>query len=290
MRLATVDDRLCILVDDRATDVERASDGRFPSTAEAALQHWEDLVEWGQSRTVDDALPLGAQRVGPPISRPTQVFAVGLNYRSHAAETGHSAPDSPPVFTKFVTCLAGPRDTVTLPSPNVDWEVELVVVIGRAAEKVSESDAWNHVAGLTVGQDLSERSVQLAGPVPQFSLAKSFPGFGPLGPSIVTLDEIATPDDLELSCRLDGELLQKGRTSDMIFSVPELIARLSAICPLLPGDVIFTGTPAGVGLARKPRRFLTPGSTLVSSIEGIGELSNPLIAGPEYEARKRLDD
>jgi 2-keto-4-pentenoate hydratase/2-oxohepta-3-ene-1,7-dioic acid hydratase in catechol pathway len=142
---------------------------------------------------------------------------------------------------------------------------------------VSEKDAWRHVAGLTIGQDLSERAVQLAGPVPQFSLGKSYPGFSPIGPVIVTPDEFSDPNDLALGCAVDGEVLQDGRTKDLIFSVPELVARLSAVLPLLPGDVIFTGTPSGVGMARDPQRFLVPGTTLVSTIEGIGELRNPLV-------------
>jgi 2-keto-4-pentenoate hydratase/2-oxohepta-3-ene-1,7-dioic acid hydratase in catechol pathway len=124
--------------------------------------------------------------------------------------------------------------------------------------------------------------VQLAGPVPQFSLGKSYPGFGPIGPAVVTPDELADPDDLELSCSVDGQVLQKGRTSQMIFSVPELIARLSAVCPLLPGDLVFTGTPPGVGMARKPQQWLQPGTTLVSEVKGIGTMRNPIVAGPEY--------
>jgi len=160
----------------------------------------------------------------------------------------------------------------------VDWEVELVVVVGRRAENVAEEHAWSHVAGVTVGQDLSERAVQMTGPVPQFSLGKSFPGFGPIGPAIVSSDELSDPDDLELACSVDGEVLQRGRTRDMVFSVPELVARISAVCPLLPGDIIFTGTPPGVGMARTPPRFLSGGTTLVSTIEGVGELRNPMVA------------
>src|SRR5207245_10139923 len=163
-----------------------------------------------------------------PVLAPSQVFGIGLNYREHAAESGVDAPDVPPVFTKFRSCLAGPSAAVGLPSDRVDWEVELVAVIGRSAERVREEKAWSCVAGLMVGQDLSERTVQLTGPVPQFSLGKSFPGFGPIGPALVTLDDIADPDDLALRCGVDGETLQEGRTRDMIFPVPELIARLSA--------------------------------------------------------------
>jgi 2-keto-4-pentenoate hydratase/2-oxohepta-3-ene-1,7-dioic acid hydratase in catechol pathway len=224
-------------------------------------------------------VPYTPADLGAPLLRPAQVFGIGLNYRDHAAESGVGVPAAPAVFTKFRTCLTGPYDAVRLPSGQVDWEVELVVVIGRRAERVAEEQAWSYVAGVTVGQDLSERSVQLAGPVPQFSLGKSFPGFGPFGPAIVTPDELADPDDLELACFLDDEVLQKGRTRDMVFSVPELVARLSAVCPLLPGDLIFTGTPPGVGMARQPPRFLTAGATLISTVENVGELRNLLVAG-----------
>ncbi|MDT7644765.1 MAG: hypothetical protein QOC75_1765, partial [Pseudonocardiales bacterium] len=245
---------------------------------DAVFDQWDELREWAAARGNHGAEPYSRDQLGAPVLNPKQVFAIGLNYRDHAAESGVAVPSAPAVFTKFATCLTGPYDTVQLPSDKVDWEVELVVVIGRRAWQVSEESAWSHVAGLTVGQDLSERAVQLVGPVPQFSLGKSYPGFGPIGPAIVTSDELADPDDLSLICALDEELLQKGRTRDMVFSVSELIARLSAVCPLLPGDVIFTGTPPGVGMARTPARYLTGDTTLVSAIDGIGELRNPLIA------------
>ena len=189
------------------------------------------------------------------------------------------------MFTKFQTSITAPNATVTLPSSSVDWEVELVIAIGHGGVAIAESEAWSHVAGLMVGQDLSERAVQLAGPAPQFSLGKSYPGFAPLGPASVSVDEVDDPDDLELGCALDGEVLQHGRTSDMIFSVPELIGRISAVCPLLPGDIIFTGTPSGVGAARTPPRFLPPGSTLSSYVSGVGELRNHFVAAPDYLER-----
>lgn len=148
------------------------------------------------------------------------------------------------MFTKYVTSISGPVTEVALPpGGHTDWEVELVAVIGARAEKVTEADAWSHIAGLAVGQDISERVVQLAGPAPQFSLGKPYPGFAPIGPWLVTPDEFDHPDDLELRCAINGEEVQKGRTRDLIFSVPALIAGLSAVLPLLPGDVIFTGTP-----------------------------------------------
>lgn len=179
----------------------------------------------------------------------------------------------PPVFTKYATSITGPVTEVALPEGgHTDWEVELVVVVGRRAYRVSEADAWSHIAGLTVGQDISERIIQMAGPAPQFSLGKSYPGFAPMGPWLVTPDEFDNPDDLELTCAINGEEVQRGRTRHLIFSVPTLIARLSEVLPLLPGDVIFTGTPAGVGLGRSPQRWLAPGDELVSAIAGIGEL------------------
>ncbi|MFF7186668.1 fumarylacetoacetate hydrolase family protein [Streptomyces sp. NPDC008222] len=177
------------------------------------------------------------------------------------------------VFTKFVTALTGPVTEVTLPpGGHTDWEVELVVVLGKEGRHVSEADAWSHVAGLTVGQDISERVLQMDGPAPQFSLGKSYPGFAPTGPWLVTPDEFDDPDDLELTCAVNGEEMQRGRSRQLVFSVPALIARLSGVLPLFPGDLIFTGTPAGVGLGRTPQRWLTAGDELVSSIEGIGEL------------------
>ncbi|MGA6160354.1 fumarylacetoacetate hydrolase family protein [Stenotrophomonas sp. NPDC087984] len=209
---------------------------------------------------------------------PRQVFAIGLNYRGHAEEASLAAPESPSVFTKFATSLTGPDTQLRLPSGRVDWEAELVVVMGRRAEHVAAGDAWSYVAGLTAGQDYSEREVQSVGPVPQFSLGKSFPGFAPTGPVLVTADEFADPDDLAIECLVNGESVQKSRTSSMIFPVPELIARLSAVCPLLPGDLIFTGTPAGVGHARTPQRYLRPGDEVITRIEGIGQLRQTCVA------------
>jgi 2-keto-4-pentenoate hydratase/2-oxohepta-3-ene-1,7-dioic acid hydratase in catechol pathway len=238
----------------------------------AAFNRWAQFTDWAAATPTGAGKPLDLTRLGPPVPRPRQVFALALNYPRHAAEARLDAPADPLVFTKFPACLTGPYATVALPSEHVDWEVELVVAIGRGGHQIPAAKAWSHVAGLTVGQDLSERRVQLAGPRPQFSLGKSFPGFGPTGPVLVTPDELADPDDLELSCAIEDTFLQHARSSEMIFPVPELIARISATCPLLPGDLIFTGTPAGVGHGRRPPRYLQPGDTLVSRIEGIGEM------------------
>ena len=277
MRIANVGDRLTLLTDAGRIDVERASRGRFSADPQAVYGRWREFREWasGVSSAADATAGEGA--LGAPAPRPTQVLAIGLNYRDHAAEGGLPIPEQPAVFTKFPTCLTGPEADVVLPTPFVDWEVELVVVIGVAAYRVSEAAAWDHVAGLTVGQDLSERVVQWrAGG--QFSLGKSYPGFGPMGPELVTPDELGDPDDLELGCTVNDEVMQQSRTANMVFSVPRLIVELSAVLPLLPGDVIFTGTPAGIGATREPRRFLQPGEVLTTWIEGIGRLRNRCVA------------
>jgi 2-keto-4-pentenoate hydratase/2-oxohepta-3-ene-1,7-dioic acid hydratase in catechol pathway len=281
MRLATVDGRAALVFGTAgAVDLARASQGRFGHEAQDAYARWEELVDFAASvdPTGEHAVGVAPEDFGNPVPSPRQVFAIGLNYADHATESSLALPEQPVVFTKFPSCLTGPSGDVELPPGNVDWEVELVVVIGQKAQRVHEDHGWDYVAGLSVGQDLSERILQQSGPVPQFSLGKSHPGFGPIGPVVVTPDELPNRDDLELSCLINGEQMQKGRTAQMIFSVPELVARLSAVTPLLPGDVIFTGTPAGVGLGRTPQRFLVPGDELVSYIEGIGSMRHHLIA------------
>lgn len=287
MRIANVAGRATLITSaDGSTglDVAKASDGRFPSDPQAVFEQWDELREWGTANSDRGDVTIRASELGPPTPLPRQVFAIGLNYAEHINESKMGRPPAPAVFTKFPTSITGPATPVLLPSPNVDWEVELVVAIGRRAFEVSQDAAWDHVAGLMVGQDLSERVVQLIGPVPQFSLGKSYPGFAPVGPYLVTPDEVPNRDDLELGCRVDDEVLQLGRTSDLIFDVAELIAKLSAVCPLLPGDIMFTGTPSGVGVARDPKRFLLPGQVLRSHIEGIGELSNEMVAGHTYKS------
>ncbi|MGW0998822.1 fumarylacetoacetate hydrolase family protein [Streptomyces sp. NPDC002520] len=274
MRIANLASRLVLITADGAVDVQKASGDLFSFDPQEVYSRWTEFRDWAAQADLGGAVPFDPAALGAPTPTPRQVFAAGLNYREHVTEAGFTAPEGmPPVFTKFPTSITGPVTEVKLPEGgHTDWEVELVVVVGRRAYQVSEADAWSHVAGLTVGQDISERVLQMAGPAAQFSLGKSFPGFTPMGPWLVTPDEFDNPDDLELTCAINGEEVQRGRTRQLIFSVPALIAKLSGVLTLLPGDVIFTGTPAGVGLGRSPQRWLAPGDELVSSIEGIGEL------------------
>lgn len=287
MRIANIAGRLAIVTGapgaETAVDVAKASDGRFGPDPQAVYEQWDDLRQWAAGASLPAGDPFDADELGSPAPAPRQVLAIGLNYRAHAAESGFAVPEGePPVFTKFASCITGARGEIVLPpGGHTDWEVELVAVIGRHAFGVPVEDALSYVAGYSVGQDISERTLQMAATPPQFSLGKSLPNFGPIGPWLTTLDEFDDPNDLELGCAIDGEQVQLGRTRDLIFSVPALIAKLSATLPLLPGDVIFTGTPSGVGLGRTPQRWLQPGEELVSSIEGIGELRHRFIADKE---------
>jgi 2,4-didehydro-3-deoxy-L-rhamnonate hydrolase len=264
----------------RGVELAAASGGRFGPDPMQALAAWDALREWAAGATPGAGAPLDPAALGPPVPQPRAVFAIGLNYRDHAREAGLELPAAPMVFTKFPGCLAGPNHDVVLSSNRVDWEAELVVVIGRAAQDVPESRALAHVAGYCVGQDVSDRRLQFQDKPPQFSLGKSLPGFGPIGPWLTSLDELRDPLDLAISCRIDGEPVQASRTRELIFNVPELVAYLSRHCTLAPGDLIFTGTPAGVGSVRRPPRYLAPGQLIETEIEGLGGLANRCVAKP----------
>jgi 2-keto-4-pentenoate hydratase/2-oxohepta-3-ene-1,7-dioic acid hydratase in catechol pathway len=281
MRIANVAGRLAVVSENRALDVATASGGTFSSDPQAVYDDWDAFVGWAATADFAAATEFTEDQLDAVVPRPRQIFAIGLNYREHAKESGFALPAEPVVFTKFASSLTGPRASVELPSDAVDYEVELVVVIGRWARQVAVEDAWEYVAGLTAGQDISERDVQSRGPAPQFSIAKSFPGFSPIGPAVVTPDEFPDRDGIRVRTLLwDGTELttkQDGNTNDLIFSVPELVSRLSQTLTLFPGDIIFTGTPSGVGNGKKPPVFLKKGQTLVTEIAGIGELRNQLV-------------
>jgi 2,4-didehydro-3-deoxy-L-rhamnonate hydrolase len=286
MRMANVDGRAKLIVEPglAAIDVADASGGGFGPEPASLYDRWSEFRAWAAETGADggdspfESIPFDPARAGPPSPAPRQVFAVALNYRDHAAESGHAPPADPLIFPKYVSAFSGPVSQVILPEGNVDWECELVAVIGTTAHHIGESEGWSYVAGLTVGQDISERVLQRKGPVPQFGLGKSYPGFAPTGPVLVTPDEFADPDDLAIGCEVNDEMVQAARTSDMIFSVPALIAFLAGVVTLLAGDVIFTGTPPGVGAGRRPPVFLAPGDDLTSHIEHIGELHQRFVA------------
>lgn len=281
MRIVNFAGRLGVLTGGGVVDVERASDGLFAASPQAIYPRWDEFRAWAAASPTTNVQPFDANLAGPPAPQPGQVFAIGLNYRAHAQEAGLELPEVPMVFTKFPASITGPVGTISLPAGAVDFEAELVAVIGRRAYHVDKADGWSYVAGLTAGQDLSERQLQLRPPAPQqYNLGKSYPGFAPIGPTLVTPDEFADPDDLELGCTVSGEEMQKARTRDLIFSVPQIIAYLSSVLPLSPGDVIFTGTPSGIGWTREPKRLLSPGDELVTRIEGIGEMRHSFASGP----------
>jgi 2-keto-4-pentenoate hydratase/2-oxohepta-3-ene-1,7-dioic acid hydratase in catechol pathway len=217
-------------------------------------------------------------RLHAPIGNPPRVFAIGLNYRDHAKEAGMAVPTTPVVFFKLTTAIVGPGEAIVLPknSTEPDYEAEFAFVIGKGGYRIASSAWREHVYGYTIVNDVSARDVQFA--TSQWSMSKSFPTFCPMGPAIVTADEIADPHALAIGLSIDGEVLQYSNTRELVFGVPALIEHLSSITPLLPGDVISTGTPPGVGLGRTPKRWLKPGEKVTVTIAGLGSLTNPVVA------------
>jgi 2-keto-4-pentenoate hydratase/2-oxohepta-3-ene-1,7-dioic acid hydratase in catechol pathway len=279
MRVLNINGRLSLGRDTGAVDVESASQGVFSADVQAIYQRWAEFTTWAGAYDGPADREYTDTDLGAPVPRPGSIFAIGLNYRDHAAEAGLQLPEQPMVFTKFPAAVTGPYDDIVLTSENVDFEVELVVVIGRSARNVAVSEAWSYVAGLTAGQDISDRGVQLAGPPPQqFNIGKSFEGFAPIGPALVTVDEFADPDDIGIGCSLAGAQMQKSRTGEFVFPIAEVIAYLSSVLTLRPGDLIFTGTPSGIGWARDPRRMIAAGEELVTQMDTIGEMRNRFVS------------
>jgi 2-keto-4-pentenoate hydratase/2-oxohepta-3-ene-1,7-dioic acid hydratase in catechol pathway len=221
----------------------------------------------------------GSPRLGAPIGAVPKFLGIGLNYRDHAEETGMPIPEAPIVFAKASSCVSGPNDPVLAPKDwtRMDYEVELAVVIGMPAKRVAKEDALGYVAGYCICNDVSERSLQKGGPG-EWIKAKSYDSFGPLGPWLVTTDEIPDPQNLDLSLDLNGMRMQTGNTSTMIFSAAELVSYISHYMTLQPGDVITTGTPPGVGMARNPRVFLKPGDEMALRVSGLGEQHLKVVA------------
>lgn len=280
MRLANLAGRSTIVTDDGIIDVAAASKGAFSPSIEKCLLQLERLRDWylatepkpTEAMASDDLF--GDRRLGPISPAPSQLFAVGLNYRLHAKEMEMDLPEHPIIFAKFASSLSGPYDDLPLPGPTTDFEAELVVVIGAAARRVDEAHALEVVAGYCVGQDYSERTIQVRGPSAQFSLSKSFQNFSPTGPWLTTTDEVPDPNALAIRCSVNDVLFQDSNTHDMVFSVPQIISYLSSFVELRPGDLIFTGSPHGVGKGHNPPVFLKPGDRITTEIAGLGRLEN----------------
>jgi 2-keto-4-pentenoate hydratase/2-oxohepta-3-ene-1,7-dioic acid hydratase in catechol pathway len=259
-----------ILFDDTKTVLDLSPNG-FKSTLE--------VIASGTGSTLTTSrLGLNEVRLHAPLSNPPRIFAIGLNYRDHAKESGMELPTTPVIFFKLPTAIIGPGESIVLPknSTQPDYEAEFAFVIGKGGYRIPASDWQKHVYGYTIVNDVSARDVQFAST--QWSMSKCFPTFCPLGPAIVTADEIADPHNLQISLSIDGERLQNSNTRELVFKIPELIEYISSITPLLPGDIISTGTPPGVGLGRNPKRWLKPGETVNVSIDGLGSLTNPVVA------------
>ena len=281
MKIGNLDGRATIITDAGLIDIERSSRGKFSSSIDALISDIDALRAWFE-RT--DLAPMDRRSVKDfqkdltglraPIERPRQIFVIGLNYNAHTEEVSMDAPKQPMVFTKFASAISGPGDDIILPEGTNDWEVEMVAVMGKGGRNIGVEDALSYVAGYCIGQDISERTRQLADAPPQFSLAKSHKGFAPIGPWLTTADEIENPQNLNIGCMLDAEVLQDSHTSMMMYDVKSLICYLSSFCELYPGDLIFTGTPEGVGFSRNPPRQLERGRVLTSQIEGLGTLRN----------------
>jgi 2,4-diketo-3-deoxy-L-fuconate hydrolase len=277
VRFANIDGRACLVHGGEYFDLASASHGLFGPDVTSAYQNWQQLVAWFSSAFDPVGLTPTTGVLRAPVPAPSQAFGIGLNYADHAEEAKLELPQTPMVFPKFTSCIAGPSDPLELDCDTVDWEVELVVAIGRACRHVSVDDAWGYVAGLTVGQDISDRTLQFSdASAPQFGLGKSKSGYGPIGPVVVTPDELEDRMALAIECSLNGELMQRSNTRELIFDVPTLVSYLSTIVTLRPGDVIFTGTPSGIGMVRTPPRYLRDGDVLVSEISGIGRLDTTI--------------
>ncbi|MCS7239370.1 MAG: fumarylacetoacetate hydrolase family protein [Thermoguttaceae bacterium] len=284
MRLATIQTqegpRVAGVREDGYVDLH-ASDRHLPPDLKSLLAGGKELLAVAEEALRRGrAVPADEARLLPPIPNPEKIICVGANYADHAAESGVPVPAEPIIFCKFLTALCAPEQPIVLPrvSQEVDYEGELVVVIGRSGRYIPEDQAREYIAGYTCGNDVSARDWQLRKPGNQWLLGKSFDTFAPCGPVVVTRDEFAHPLRLPIQLRLNGKVMQKSNTDQMVFSVEKLVSYVSQVCTLKPGDLIYTGTPAGVGMARKPPVFLKPGDWVEVEIEGIGVLRNPVIA------------
>jgi 2-keto-4-pentenoate hydratase/2-oxohepta-3-ene-1,7-dioic acid hydratase in catechol pathway len=258
------------------------TDPRLPTDMIALLAGGRPALALAQDAVASaggtESLELSALTLKAPIPRPGKIICIGLNYRDHAEESRLPIPDYPTVFSKYANSVTGPGEPIVIPrvSDQVDYEGELGVVIGRQARYVSEEEALGYVAGYMAFNDVSARNFQMR--TSQWTIGKTFDTFAPMGPALVTADQVADPHHLDLRVTVSGQVLQDSNTRHLIFNVPQLVAYLSQAMTLEPGDVIATGTPGGVGFARNPPRFLQPGDEVQVEIESVGKLVNPVVA------------
>ena len=267
-----------VLLDGRVIPIQGAGFASVLEVIEGGADAQTQVRRWIGGPAASHGLDPAGLTFAAPIPRPPKLICIGLNYRDHAAESKLAIPEVPTMFAKFPTAVIGPGQPIVLPknSAKPDYEAEFAVVIGRRGRHLAE-DRWrDYVFGYTILNDVSARDFQMA--TSQWMIGKTFDTFAPLGPAVVTADEIADPHKLRISLTLNGETMQDSSTGNLIFKLPQLIAYLSSVFTLEPGDVIATGTPAGVGFARKPPRWLRPGDEVRIRIEGLGELVNPVVA------------
>src|SRR5271154_4625464 len=266
--------RAGVLVDGSVVDIS----SRFRSVL-SVIHGGDEALSVAQSLISDARTPLDTVKLLAPLPEPPRIFCVGLNYRDHAVESKMEIPKVPTVFMKLASALIGPGAAIELPSisSQPDYEAEFACVVGKGGSRIARDDWQEYVFGYTILNDVSARDVQLA--TSQWTLGKSFNTFAPLGPAVVTKDEIADPHALDVKLSIDGEVLQHSNTRELIFKLPDLIAYISSITPLQAGDIISTGTPAGVGLGRNPQRWLKAGETVTIEVSGLGTLVNPVTAG-----------
>jgi len=281
LRLANLKGRAQFIVGDiaspRAIDVATASNNSLSADPMQCFAHWDTLKKLAATLDASTGTPIAISDLLCPVPLPRQMFAVGLNYRKHAAEMGSPLPPLPLVFAKFQSSLNTPTGNIEILSDTVDYESELVIIVGKGGRHIDEATAWDHVAGLCAGQDVSDRGLQYMGTPPQFSLGKSRVGYSPIGPWVTDMSNNDKRDDLQLGCTVNGEQRQDTQTSDMIFGIAHIVAYMSTIVELFPGDVIYTGSPFGVGHGRKPQIYLKPGDVVETTLEGVGTITNRCI-------------
>jgi len=266
------------LIDGEVIGLRQAGFDDLISVITGGADTMDQVYRWVDNPPGGERLDPSSVTYLPPVVKPPKIICIGLNYRDHAEESKLPIPEVPTVFAKFATALTGHGHPIVLPknSTKPDYEAEFAIVIGRGGRHIPEARWREHVFGYTILNDVSARDFQMA--TSQWMIGKTFDTFAPLGPAVVTADEIEDPHNLRITLELSGETMQDSNTSNLIFKVPQLIAHLSSVFTLQPGDIIATGTPAGVGFARKPPRWLLPGDEVRVRIEGIGELRNPVVA------------